>query len=297
MPHRNRIDLLEFAGRYANERQVPIATVTKEILHYDILYALLQSGAAEQLVFQGGTALRLCYQGTRYSEDLDFVAGSDFDPAVMEPFEALLREAIGNAYGLGVSVQAPRHAREGDGVHVARWSAKISIPQENPSLPQKQVIHIEVASVPAHDVEFAAVAVNYPHLPAPLRQLILATKTPREILADKMVALGARPYMKARDIWDIKFLTDHQRTPDMRLIAQKLMDYGWTESAFKASLTTRLAELSTPAAADGFLEEMRRFVDRTIAAQLANPAIINSFLRRAEAQGRAVLEADLSVAR
>ncbi len=49
--------------------------IRKELLHYDILFCLGRSGMLDNLVFQGGTSLRLCYGSRRYSEDLDFVGG------------------------------------------------------------------------------------------------------------------------------------------------------------------------------------------------------------------------------
>ncbi|MCM3609173.1 nucleotidyl transferase AbiEii/AbiGii toxin family protein [Cupriavidus pauculus] len=297
MQLRTRTDLMALAGKYANERKVPASTIVKEILHYEILYALTQSGAAAQLTFQGGTALRLCYQGTRYSEDLDFAGGDSFQPEAMTPFAELLQKEIGDAYGLEVEIKAPKAKEPADGVNVARWSAKVRVPQTDPSVPQNQVINIEVASVPAHDVDLVAVAANYAHLPAPHRQIILAAETPKEILADKMVALGARPFLKARDIWDIKFLTDRQIKPDMELIGKKLADYGWTEDDFKEKLQAKLAELDAPETVQVFHKEMSRFVDTNVAMQLGNPALAGGFLRRAKEQGLAVISADLGVDR
>ena len=52
--------------------------IEKEILHYDILFALERGGFLEDLVFQGGTALRLCHGAPRFSEDIDFTGGPDF---------------------------------------------------------------------------------------------------------------------------------------------------------------------------------------------------------------------------
>jgi predicted nucleotidyltransferase component of viral defense system len=43
------------------------AVIEKELLHYDILFALEKGGLLDQLVFQGGTSLRLCYGGNRFS--------------------------------------------------------------------------------------------------------------------------------------------------------------------------------------------------------------------------------------
>ena len=50
--------------------------IEKEILHYDILFCLDQAGLLKDLVFQGGTCLRLCYGANRFSEDLDFAGGN-----------------------------------------------------------------------------------------------------------------------------------------------------------------------------------------------------------------------------
>src|SRR5215468_10599575 len=47
----------------------------KEAIHLHLLSALSEAGILRHVVFQGGTALRLCYGGERYSEDLDFVCG------------------------------------------------------------------------------------------------------------------------------------------------------------------------------------------------------------------------------
>ena len=52
--------------------------IEKEILHHDIMTVLHKNGILQQLTFIGGTSLRLCYQSSRLSEDLDFTAGLDF---------------------------------------------------------------------------------------------------------------------------------------------------------------------------------------------------------------------------
>lgn len=57
--------------------------IRKELLHYDILFALQREGLLEGVVFQGGTSLRLCYDSVRFSQDLDFAAGRDFPTADM----------------------------------------------------------------------------------------------------------------------------------------------------------------------------------------------------------------------
>jgi hypothetical protein len=45
--------------------------VEKELLHYDLLFILDKENLLDNLTFQGGTSLRLCYGAPRLSEDLD----------------------------------------------------------------------------------------------------------------------------------------------------------------------------------------------------------------------------------
>jgi predicted nucleotidyltransferase component of viral defense system len=242
---------------------------------------MAQSEALSQLTFQGGTALRLCYRGTRYSEDLDFACSESFHTDAMKPFAELLQKEIAAAYDLDVEIKKPKfNGQRTAGVSVARWSAKILVPQTDPSVPQNQVINIEVANVPAYEPDLVAVNAHYPHLPAPLQQMIVATETPTEILADKIVALGARPYLKARDVWDIKFLLDRQTVPNFKLVQKKLSDYGWTAEAFKSQMSEKIKLLAQPDTANHFYTEMSRFVDATVLPQLKNPSMANMFLRK-----------------
>lgn len=125
--------------------------------------------------------------------------------------------------------------------------------------------------------------------------MIIAAETPNEILADKIVALGARPFLKARDIWDIKFLLDRRIKPDFELVGKKLVDYGWTEDNFKAKMKEKIQLLSKPETADDFQQEMSRFVDAVIAPQLKNPSVAGMFLRKSMEIGRLVLTEDLTV--
>lgn len=269
--------LLELAGKYASERGVPSPTIVKELLHYEIIGAMIDHGVAAQLVFQGGTCLRLCYGGARYSEDLDFAGGEGFDPSVMEAFEIGLRKRMADGYGLDLSISAK--VNPGDTVALSRYSVKIQVPQTDPSLPQKQVINIEVASVPSHDPVIASIVANYAHLPPHQRTMALLAESEPEILADKIIALGARPFLKYRDVWDLKFLADRRIVLDVRLVKAKIKDYGLEAGAFKRSLEERKAALQAPEAAEGFRAEMSRFVEGKTMGLFGQAAMVKSYMR------------------
>src|ERR1700693_1162013 len=66
----------------------------KEAIHLHLLSALSDAGVLRHVVFQGGTALRLCYGGERYSQDLDFVCGKEGSYVDKIEFETLIRDAL-----------------------------------------------------------------------------------------------------------------------------------------------------------------------------------------------------------
>src|ERR1043166_2217534 len=66
----------------------------KEAIHLHLLSALSDAGVLRHGVFQGGTALRLCYGGERYSEDLDFVCGKAGSYVDNIEFERLVQNAL-----------------------------------------------------------------------------------------------------------------------------------------------------------------------------------------------------------
>ncbi len=57
----------------AQNHHVPTLWLFRERFQQAVLYGMAEQNAFSHLVFQGGTALRLCYQNPRFSEDLDFV--------------------------------------------------------------------------------------------------------------------------------------------------------------------------------------------------------------------------------
>lgn len=265
---RTRQNLIQLASEIASSRGAPAATVAKEMLHTEILYCLVQSGAAEHLTFQGGTCLRLVYGGSRYSEDLDFVGGREFDPEILRPFEDMLAEQVFSAYGLDLSVKSNVDRYTGEAVSVARWQAKIAIPQIDPSLPQKQVINLEVANVPSHQAEMGQVRPKYTEISPAFGQIILLVESQNEILADKIVALGARTYLKHRDVWDIEMLIKGGAQIDLQLVGLKVDDYGIDREVFLASLRSRAELLRTDVSQKGYVAEMSRFVDGPVSRML-----------------------------
>jgi predicted nucleotidyltransferase component of viral defense system len=93
----------------ANSEMVAMKPVVeKELLHYEIFNALDEDGLLKNLVFQGGTSLRLCRGSERFSEDLDFAGGRDFSSQSMEKIKECIVKHIGERFGLRVTVKNPK---------------------------------------------------------------------------------------------------------------------------------------------------------------------------------------------
>ena len=259
-------ELLQLAEREAGGIDVPTRpAIVKELLHYDILLALSRSTMARRLVFQGGTALRLCYGGQRYSEDLDFVCGHDAaEPFNLDEVTALLAEHVGQRYELGLEVKSPAPDRvfDGEEVVVKRWSLNIEVP----GFAVKQKIHFEVCNVPAYQAEPMLLQPRYGFLSDVYADIALQVESLAEIHADKVVALIGRSHLKARDLWDLRWLDQRGVVIEPDLVADKIADYGLEDVAGR--IDRAQAALQAPQAGRQFRDEMVRFVTPAAAKQL-----------------------------
>jgi len=248
----------------------------KEAIHLHLLSALSEAGVLRHVIFQGGTALRLCYGGERYSEDLDFVCGKagaylkdvEFDALVDKALEAtkrtLQRDFDIDAAQITLKRPAQPELVKGSDVNVAAW--QIVVPVNATPKTAKSRVKIEFANVPSYDSKPLAVSVT-PGL-VQIQDVILNAETPNEILADKAVALTARAALKFRDVWDVWFLVNKLgATPDREMVLKKFADYGTLDIAVKAN--ARLDELAKDATATAFYAEMRRFLPSARVAQMS----------------------------
>jgi predicted nucleotidyltransferase component of viral defense system len=271
--------------------------LVKEAIHLHLLSAMSDAGILRHAVFQGGTALRLCYGGDRYSEDLDFVcgkAGSYFTHVEFkELIEAALettKKTLNRDFGIAadrISLKKPPHPDlvKLEPITVAAW--QIIVPIEATPRAPRSLIKIEFANVPAYETKPMPVRAT-PGL-VQVQDVILTVETPNELLADKAVALTARKVLKFRDVWDVWFLQNKLDAKVARDVVQKkFADYGASDMETKAE--KRLAELSNEATTNAFLSEMKRFLPAKRVAQLSETGLQHSILTESgELLRRAVL--------
>ena len=181
------------------------------LLQLILLHTLYSQSGSDQLIFQGGTALRWIYGGQRASEDLDFV--SSMPPS---QFRKLLNQALPQThhlalsqFGMGVFEEKPRHASLGSfrtfilfrpNTQREKINVRIEVEQNQSNqspAPRK---------IPMMDCPSVFNVMKEGLLTLPYSSSILVVETPEEILTDKLRALYERPYLKGRDLYDLWLL-------------------------------------------------------------------------------------------
>jgi predicted nucleotidyltransferase component of viral defense system len=259
--------------------------IEKELLHYDIMFALDKAGLLDELTFQGGTALRLCHGAPRFSEDLDFVGGRSFSSEKLSAMKACLENYIGKRYGLEIFVKQPEElAREPEyrEVKVDKWQISVITAPDQRRVP-KQKIRIEVANIPAYSREPRSLLHNYDFLPDGYSDILIMVETLKEIMADKLVALvNCQTYIRYRDIWDLRWLRQKGADLDFGFISAKIDDYKVT--AFPEKAEDMIERLPDIVHGKGFQEQMSRFLpldvqERTLRKEKFSTFLVNEITR------------------
>ena len=212
------------------------------------------------LVFQGGASLHLVHGSPRYSEDLDFQVNSSLKlQSLAKAVEARLE---------GASWLVPEDARLSvskakDACNPHTFVVAIG----GPDLIGAVRIKVELRRVK----ESALSAVKTTIAPVRLvqgaasgMQTFVPTAELPEIYVDKVFALGAPPYLKARDVFDLHWLAAHgvsgvctQETLRVRLATCP----GETATAWLAKARARRKELASSSGA--VAEDLKRWLPST----------------------------------
>lgn len=255
--------------------------IEKELLHFEILGAMSDAGFLRHLTFKGGTCLRLCHGGLRFSEDLDFSGGAGLDdPEFLRGIEDVLRDRIGRAYGLEVTVKPPRKDRDGRKPEVARWLARVvTRPADSSGRLGVQRIKVEIDRRvhESGDEEHLAVQQRYDLVqdyftPFPIRAASLL-----DICTDKMIAfplsVHTRENPRYRDVWDIDWFRHRIDGADGLATgsAEKAVARGLADQYAKALVTT-VEKCGHIIASKPFTETLQRFIPRSLAVRTVSDA-------------------------
>jgi hypothetical protein len=95
-----------------------------------------------------------------------------------------------------------------------------------------------------------------------------------------VVALAGRPYLKARDVWDLNWLLQKGVQVDAGMLADKAERYGL--ESLPVALQAAVQRLREPQAHERFRQEMSRFLLSASARHLANEKFVAQSFDNAE---------------
>ena len=243
-----------------------------EIMQLVLLATLYGQRESKDLFFQGGTAIRWCYGGNRFSEDLDFETSLATDTILTLFSKAMpsLKRAIAASLGSG-ALELKSDACSGNLCTVwARYSppgrrgkiaVKLEFQQIRPDLlPETQLMILGTLPEVADLIRNGLLRIDL--------HAILAVQTLAEILAGKIRALLERKFYKGRDFWDIWFLCySLQVSLDARILARKLEMYPFTQRRGKAELLEDLNR-NNGSIHQAINDDLKRFVPPQVFAAI-----------------------------
>ncbi len=238
---------IEEKARMLNAR---VKSVYQEEMQKAILTSLSRKGCFDDIVFHGGTALRLFHGNPRFSEDIDLVLIEGNDYFDLSRYMVNVERTCLDTFPFlkDVNVKVQKHEHE-----LQRYILK-AISEDSR---QNVRIHIEIADVPSY--QNSPKILNFsPFQPA------VRVEDEEEILADKIRALGYRPFLKGRDLWDIYFLNSERSVElDMGLVVRKIGDYNDNAD----EIEVRYEKIKKKVQEEGLLilsNEMDRFLPKQV---------------------------------
>jgi predicted nucleotidyltransferase component of viral defense system len=191
----------------ARELKIDVTQVVREYWEVVLLNRLFESPGTGDLVFKGGTALRLAYGSPRFSEDLDF---------------SLLQDSMGGTFKeLASEIARPSAIADITDLAAKRWTYICEIRFTEGYLPQPFRIKLEISRRPAPGYRNELRLITSPTTPI---QALCRVATLEQLLQDKQDCIKDRAAPK--DIFDLWFISQkmgiHYRPPDTKITPKEL---------------------------------------------------------------------------
>ncbi len=226
---------LEELKTISKKLKIDESVVAREYIQILFLNELYSQSFSEDIFFKGGTAIRLIYAGTRFSEDLDFTVnmnGKDFEESL-------------NKFLLTLSNKYLIKWKEKESVAGKTYLLTATIPgfktdifvrldfsfRERVFEPQKKILKAD-----------------YPILLNSFIQVLSID----EIIAEKIRAIITRD--KARDLYDIWILLQTGGKLNLKLVDEKLKYYN--EKFDKTKLITKVEQANV----EEFVKDLKAFI-------------------------------------
>jgi predicted nucleotidyltransferase component of viral defense system len=201
----------EIALQVARESEGRERNVLREYLQNYLLLLMQKTKMNESLYFVGGTALRFLYGIRRYSEDLDFTAGQEWQKSNLELFKQKINRELERAgYEFSISLRTEKTIQR----MMVRFAGLLHELGLSARREQKFSIHVEIDNNPPLGWKGKRTIINIHHA-----VLIQHYDLP-SAFASKLAAILQRPYTKGRDVFDLFWFRSRYRdlTPNLVLL-------------------------------------------------------------------------------
>jgi len=182
------------ARQKAREMQIDETQVVREYWEILILKGLFNSPSAKDIIFKGGTALRLAYGSPRFSEDLDFSLIHD---PLKGKFLSLSRKITAPFPGLALTDVEEKYYT---------YLAEIKVTQDYLPLPFR--IKIEISKRKTKNYQWKLQLLESP---VTTIQVLGQVGTLEQIYQDKLACLKGRA--KAKDLFDLWYISQKLKIP------------------------------------------------------------------------------------
>jgi len=178
----------------------------REYLQVRLLEGLQSAGASADLVFHGGTALRLLYRTPRFSEDLDFAVlrvDTPFD--LVSVLTCVKHELDREGYDVSVSVKTTTPVHKA----LIRFRGLLYEMGLSPLPDETMLIKLEVDTNPP---EHAGITTS--RIPRRFGQPVRVVHHDQAtLLAGKLSAILTRGWVKGRDVFDLVWYAGNSEWP------------------------------------------------------------------------------------
>jgi predicted nucleotidyltransferase component of viral defense system len=184
----------DIALQVARERPSLGLHALREYIQNYVLWLMQREGLNTRLFFMGGTALRFLWRIGRFSEDLDFSAGTDWEP---EEFMGAMRKIESGLAGAGYDVYLHLGKEKTVQRAVFRFAELLAELGLVGRREQKLSVALEIDTKPPGGATGTKTLVNV-HIPVLIQHHDLPS-----LLAGKAAAILTREYIKGRDYFDL----------------------------------------------------------------------------------------------
>ncbi len=182
------------AERLAGELKIDVTQVVREYWEVLFLKGLLESTIGNELLFKGGTALRLAYGSPRFSEDLDFGLEKDILAGKLDEVTRRLVSPFREAVVTDVAEK--------------RWTYLSEIRISEGYLPQSFRVKLEISRRAVSRYQTELRLITSPSTPL---QVLGRVATLDQLYRDKLACVKGRD--AAKDIFDLWFIAQKLRIP------------------------------------------------------------------------------------